>query len=325
MTYPSGWAVLPRLIVKRERWPGGYQARGVPLVYSGQEVVPDQPVFRLEPLKQAEQEKRDPQALLSSPVPYALPPQKQNIPAGLHGRVIGFTVRGGVVIESHAALCQGILGAGNQVAGVITMWQSPNDHSSKAIPPGAILVVPGSLTFGLMHQALNSGVVGVIASSIALRDLEGFLQTDYLQLLRARDIERAQSQLPPLTLLLTEGIGSAIMPTHVLNLLQQYQGSIGLLTGIRSLTQNLYPELIISIPQAEVEKDWQEVQPDTTLFQGVQVRICGGEHNGTVGRIDYFFSYEQVFSSSLRTRAVRLLLDDGSFIVVPATMIARIS
>lgn len=321
MTYPSGWAVLPRLIIKRERWPGGYQARGVPLVYSGQEVVPDQPVLRIEPLKQAKQEKRDPQTLLSSPVSDALPPQKQNIPAGLHGRVIGFTVRGGVVIESHAALCQGILGAGNQVAGVITMWQS---HSSQAIPPGAILVVPGSLTFGLMHQALNSGVVGVIASSIALRDLEGFLQTDYLQLLRARDIERAQSQLPPLTLLLTEGIGSAIMPTHVLNLLHQYQGSIGLLTGIRSLAQNLYPELIISIPQAEVEKDWQEVQPDTTLFQGAQVRICGGERNGTVGRIDCFFSYEQVFSSGLRTRAVRLLLDDGSFVVVPATMIARI-
>jgi hypothetical protein len=322
MTYPSGWAVLPRLIVKRERWPGGYQARGVPLVYSGQEVVPDQPVLSLQ---QAEQEKRYPHTLLSSPVSYALPPLNQNIPAGLHGRVIDFTARGGVIIESHVALCQGTLGAGNQVAGVITIWQPPSAHSPQTIPPGAILIVPRALTFGLMHQALNSGVVGVIASSIALRDLEGFLQTDYLQLVRTRDIERAQSQLPPLTLLLTEGIGSAIMPTHVLDLFQQYQGSIGLLTGIRSLAQNRYPELIISIPQAEVDNDWLEVQSDTTLFQGAQVRICGGEHNGTVGRIDYFFTYEQAFSSGLHTRAVRLLLDDGSFFVIPATMIERIS
>jgi hypothetical protein len=324
MTYPAGWAVIPRLIVRKERWPGGYQARGVPLVYRGQEVVPDQPVLRLESQPQNQQEKSDVAALRSSPAVYALPPQNQNIPAGLHGRVVDLTMRGGVVIESHAALVQGTLGAGNQVAGVLTMWSKSSDDSFQTIPPGAILVVPGPLTLALLHQALNSGVVGIVASSIALRDLEGFLQTDYLQLLRINESERAQSQLPPLTLLLTEGIGSATMPAHVLNLLNQYQGSIALLSGRRSLIRNLYPELIISVPLAEVEMDWQPVQPDTTLFQGAQVSVRGGEFNGTVGRIDYFFSYEQAFASGLRTRAVRLLLDDGSYFVVPAVMIERI-
>ena len=327
MTYPAGWGVIPRLIVRKERWPGGYQVKGIPLVYPGQEVVPDQPVLRIEPRYHTWQEKNDVSASLSSPAIYALPHQIQNIPAGLYGHVVDVSARGGVIIESHAALVQGTLGFGNQVAGVLTMWSSPGSYSSQTIPtipPGAILVVPGPLTFALLHQVLNSGVVGVVASSIALRDLEGFLQTDYLQLLRINEVEFAQSQLPPLTLLLTEGIGSTTMPTHVLNLLHQYQGSIALLSGVRSLTRKLYPELIISVPLAEVEKDWQVIKPDMTLFQGAQVRVRGGEFNGTVGRIDFFFSYEQPFDSGLRTRAVRLLLNDGAYFIVPTTMIERV-
>ncbi|GCE18024.1 hypothetical protein [Dictyobacter kobayashii] len=330
MTYPSGWSVLPRLIVKRERWPGGYHAKGIPLVYRGQEVVPDQPVLRLTTASEYDKQKErastklSPSGISSSP-DLLKSSIGQDIPAGLHGRVVGVTARGGVVIESHAALIQGILGAGKQAAGVLTMWQPRSPYSAQTIPPGAILVVPGPLTFGLLHQALNSGVVGVVASSIALRDLEGFLRTDYLQLLKISDLEQAQEQLPPLTLLLTEGIGSANMPVHTMNLLTHYQGTIGLLAGATSLTHNLFPELVISIPVAEIDKNWQVVQPDATLALGAQVRVCSGQHQGAIGIIDYFYSYEQTFTSGLRTRSVRLRLDDGSFYTVPITLIERIS
>ena len=36
------------MLIRRERWPGGYKTRGSALVYPGQEVQPDQPVIRLE-------------------------------------------------------------------------------------------------------------------------------------------------------------------------------------------------------------------------------------------------------------------------------------
>ncbi|WP_126595373.1 hypothetical protein [Dictyobacter aurantiacus] len=319
MVYPAGWSVLPRLIVKRERWPGGYRVRGVPLVYRGQEVVPDQPVLRLTASSRKIEQEGRAQGTPSSPG------LSSDIPAGLHGRVVGFTSRGGVVIESHAAVIQGALGAGKQVAGVLTMWQPHNQYAYvQAIPPGAILIVPGPLTFSLLHQALNSGVVGVIASSVALRDLEGFLRADYLHLLKLTALEQALEQLPPLTLMLTEGIGSSNMPVHTMNLLTHYQGSIGLLSGTTSLTHNYFPELVISIPLAEIDKEWQAVRPDSTLALGAQVRVCGGARNGAVGMIDYFYSYEQVFASGLRARAARLRLDDGSFSTVPLTLIERI-
>ncbi|GCE25826.1 hypothetical protein KDA_13100 [Dictyobacter alpinus] len=320
MAYPSGWPVIPRLIVKRERWPDGHSVRGIPLVYRSQEVVPDQPVLRISTNTNVSEHEKSPSSHASSKSTSEI-----DIPSGLHGRVIGFTPRNGVVIESHAVLLQGIVGAGRQVAGVLTMWRTPSNYVSQPIPPGAILVVPGQLSFALLHQALNSGVVGVVASSITLRDLEGFLRTDYLHLVKTSDSEQAQEQLPPLTILLTEGIGSATMPIHILNLLRQYQGSVALLSGALSLREGLSPELVISIPLSEIEKDWQAIQPDITLSLGSQVRISSGERTGTTGMVDYFFVYEQLFPSGIRARAVRLRLEDGSFEVVPLTMVERIS
>jgi hypothetical protein len=48
MTYPLGWSIIPQMLIRRERWPGGYTSRGTALVYPGQEVQADQPVIRLE-------------------------------------------------------------------------------------------------------------------------------------------------------------------------------------------------------------------------------------------------------------------------------------
>ncbi len=48
MAYIPGRSVIPQLLVRRERWAGGYKTRGIPLVYPGQSVQPDQPVIRLD-------------------------------------------------------------------------------------------------------------------------------------------------------------------------------------------------------------------------------------------------------------------------------------
>ncbi len=48
MTYPLGWSIIPHMLIRRERWPGGYKTRASALVYPGQAVQADQPVIRLE-------------------------------------------------------------------------------------------------------------------------------------------------------------------------------------------------------------------------------------------------------------------------------------
>lgn len=120
-------------------------------------------------------------------------------------------------------------------------------HRLSSLPPGAILVVSGPINFAFLHQAIASGAGGVIASSIVVRDLEGFLRTDIIQLLDFNDIEMAQTHLPPITLFLTEGLGTFDMPPDILNLFSHYQGAVVLLSGITSARRAIFPELLISL------------------------------------------------------------------------------
>lgn len=370
MTYPLGWSVVTQMLIHRERWPGGYRRKSTPLVYPGQEVQPDQPVMRLEKSDFAAEAGAMAElprlSLPSAPPPGAplgdaLPGARTNgqhmselIPAGMRGRVVDITKRGGVVIESRAAVVQGSLGTGNQVAGILTVWGvgtvgtpgevqrsafpsfaptasnrgpgagAQNQQGHQQIPPGAILVIPGPLNFAILRQAMSSGVAAVVASSISTRDLEGFLRTDLVSLVNSVDVELAQAHLPPMTLLLTEGLGTIAMPARTISLLSKYAGSIALISGATSIRQGLFPELIISLPLQEALQNWHPVRPDPSLALGAQVRVCGGSHEGTIGEINYLFTHQQMFASGVRTRAARLRLQDGSSLVVPVTLLERI-
>src|SRR5215469_4266071 len=301
MGYPLGWSVVTQTLVRRERWPGGLKAKGTALVFPGQEVLPDQPVIRIEmtqlvPEKTAAPHFSLPTAVVgtmdSSTAESATDPNEwrngETIPAGMRGRVVDITRRGGVVIESRAAVVQGAIGAGCQVAGILSLWQAPNaGYEQQHIPPGAILVIPGPLNFAMLRQALSSNVSGVVASSISTRDLEGFLRTDLVQLVDSMSSEMAQAHLPPITLLFTEGLGTIGMPARTIHLLSQYQGAIALLSGATSVRQGIFPELIISLPAGEAQQNWHPEHPDTALAMGAYVRICGGEYEGTIGEINY--------------------------------------
>src|SRR5216683_275443 len=305
MGSPLGWSVVTQTLVRRERWPGGLKAKWTALVYPGQEVQPDQPVMRMEMTQLVPEKTAAPGFSLRTAAGGAMDSSTANtgtdrwrsgetIPAGMRGRVADVTRRGGVVIESRAAVIQGAIGAGCQVAGVLTLWQAPNaGYGQQAIPPGAILAIPGPLNFAMLRQALSSNVCGVVASSISTRDLEGFLHTDLVELVDSMNSEVAQVHLPAITLL----------------------------SGATSVRQGIFPELIISLPAGEAQQNWYPVHPDPALAMGAYVRICGGEYEGTIGEINYLFTHQQIFASGIRARAARLQLEDGSRLVVPMTLI----
>jgi len=335
MTYPLGWSIIPQLLIRIERWPGGYKTRGSALVYPGQEVQANQPVIRLE--------KPDSQlaGLHATQKDIYSRIQQMNgiILAGIRGRVVEITRRGGVVIETRAAIIQGTIGAGNQVAGILTFWNSNyglrTSSSGPVNPPvgvtptlpistPTILVVPGPLNFAMLHLAMNMGVSGIVASSISSRDLEGFLGTNLIALINSMDIELANEPLPPLTLLLTEGLGTVAMPPRTINLLTRYQGSMALLSGMTFIRQSIYPELIISLPLQEIQQNWRPVQPNPTLIVGSQVRIRGGSYEGAIGEIIYLYNYMQTFASGVRARAARVRLADGRTLILPLFLLERI-
>src|SRR5260370_7394470 len=95
-------------------------------------------------------------------------------------------------------MIQGRIGVGNQVEGILTLWNSnytfqPSStgsantsiEASPSLPIAApkILVVPGPLNFAMLRQAMSTGVAGIVASIISSRDLEGFLCTNFIALI----------------------------------------------------------------------------------------------------------------------------------------------
>ena len=335
MTYAMNGSVIPYTRIQKERWPGGYGAKVVPLVYPGQEVLPDQPIMRVERDRIVDAVQAVPrlslpsvnanldlQATNTGQVGMENTSKVQTIPAGIHGRVVSITPRGGIIIETQAAIVYGAIGAGNQVAGKLTMWYtSSTGYAVQTIPPGAILVIPGPLNFSMLRQAQQSGVSGIIASSIAPHDLEGFLATDLVELLNDQNIEQMQARLPALTLLLTEGLGSLAMSARIMNLLSQYQGTLALLSGITSTRQGIFPELLISLPEKDIRPLRQSYPTQVALVPGVQVHVRGGHYNGAMGVIDYLFTHQQLFPSGIRTRAARLRLEDGSYAIIPLALL----
>src|SRR6516225_7802581 len=131
MTYPLGWSIIPQLLIQRERWPGGYKTRGNALVYPGQEVQPDQPVIRLET--------PDSQLAGHQTSQKDIHPRIQQmngmILSGMRGRVVKITSRGGVIIQTRAAIIQGTIGTGNQVVGNLTFWNSSYGFRPSRVGP----------------------------------------------------------------------------------------------------------------------------------------------------------------------------------------------
>lgn len=305
---PAG-SVVTHIEVQRERRFVGYKARSFPLVYAGQEVLPDQPVIRVELPRIPGQDQPGAPVL---------------VPAGLRGTVVKTTARGGVIIQTRAAFVSGTIGAGQQVVGFLTLWQ-PAQPRPAPIPAGAILVLPGQASFAILRQAVASGVAGIVAGSIDMRDFEGFLGLDVYNLLNALDVDSTQARLPSLTLLLTEGFGSRPMSSSAFQLLTRYQRAIALLSGITSTRYALYPELLISLPEVETrEGNWQPTTLDTRLRLGAHVRVLSGPDAGTTGYIDYFFIHQHHFLSGIQARAVRLRLADDTTLIVPIINIQRI-
>ena len=336
VSYPLGWSLATRIGVRRERWPGGYDVRCVPLVQAGTCVEPTSLVLRLE---RAETPRLLPAAPhLSLPampasadqvLPGAMGSRARAtsvaVASGLRGRVIAVTSRGGVVIEGLAAIVAGTLGVGRQIAGPLVIWRAPSSVERQAyIPAGAILVVPGPLNLAMLRQALNSGIAGIVASSISARDLETFLHTDLIDLVHCANPELLLSSLPPLTILLTEGLGAIAMPVRTINLLNKYQGVTALLAGATSLNAKIYPELVIPLSEADLREEADSSGPNTELRPGALVRVCSGNYEGAIGRINYLFSHQQRFPSGVRARAARIQLENGSLLVVPLPVLERI-
>jgi hypothetical protein len=308
MNYPLGWPVLPGITVRRER---RMERPGLPLVEPGQEVQPDQMIARVNPLGTA------------GSAPFA-PPRfgAQTLRAGLRGQVVDASARG-VTIEGLVAVVQGLIGVGEQVVGQLNILSKEALKVPVDMLPlnrGIILVVPGPLTPALLAHATRAEVVGLVASSMLVAELEAALGVDLTALLDGLPVPENHHPLP--TLLFTEGLGSRPMASSTLALLRQHGGDYALLSGATNPRRNQRPELLISLPAGAHPP---AVKADPRIINGALVRVSSGEYAGEIGQVVQTFQRPQRLPSGIHARAVYVRLERGLEVTFPIYNLERIA
>ncbi|HEY7351110.1 MAG TPA: hypothetical protein VH599_22565 [Ktedonobacterales bacterium] len=308
MNYPLGWPVIPGITVRRER---RMDRPGLTLVEVGQEVQADQTIARLNPVGTA------------GSAPFA--PHRfgaQTLRAGLRGQVLEANARG-VTIEGLVAVVQGLIGVGEQAVGELNILSKEALKVPADMIPltrGVILVAPGPLTRDLLEHATKAEVVGLVASSMAVADLEAALGLDLTALLDGLPVPESPRPLP--TLLFTEGLGSHPMASSTLALLRQHGGDYALLSGTTNPRRNRRPELLISLPPGARPP---AVKADPRIMNNAIVRVSSGEYAGEIGQVVQTFQRPQLLPSGVHARAVYVRLERGVKVTLPIYNLERIS
>jgi hypothetical protein len=180
--------------------------------------------------------------------------------------------------------------------------------------------VTGRLTKALLVQAAASGVVGLVASSMLVEELEEVLQVDLTALLDGVAIPESAHPLP--VLLFTEGLGARPMASPTLALLRQHGGDYALLSGTTDPRHNQRPELLISLP---AETRVPNIKADPRIILDALVRVSSGEFAGQIGQVVHVFQRPQRLPSGLHSPAVQVRLENGQALTLPIYNVERIA
>lgn len=291
MDFPLGWPVVPAANVRRHRLLAGATA----LVGVGDQVRPDQ-------------------AIAERPGSGG---ERVPVLAGLAGRVTQVVPGRALTIEGVATVIQGVFGLGLPTAGPLHFLPRGESLAVVPIPRGAIIVFPGRLPLTLLQRAAAGGACGIVAASVAARELEAFVRADLSAVLDGLAPEVTQL---PVTLLFTEGVGSFAMDPKIFQLLTQRAGDIALLQGFTDARQNIRPEVLLPLP---LGSGTAATPGDDSIIVGARARVIAGEWRGGRGEIIYLFARNQLTEAGLLVKAARIRLEDGSSPSVPLAFLER--
>ncbi len=250
------------------------------------------------------------------------PPIPVEVNAYVRGTVVEVLPEEGVVIETRAALLQGIFGVGGEVSGDLAMvTASPTDElTPDRLRPehrGRVVVGGAYVSFAALERARDLGVAAVVVG--------GFDDSDLRQLL-GRDLGVAITGSEELgfTLVLTEGFGRIRMSERAWRLLTAHEGHQASVSGATQIRAGvLRPEILIPLegdagapPAAESA---------TGLDVGSLVRVIRPPHFGRTGRVVELPTELEVLDTEARVRVLVVEFADAERAVIPRSNVEIIS
>ncbi|MEM2921698.1 MAG: hypothetical protein QXF26_05205 [Candidatus Bathyarchaeia archaeon] len=237
------------------------------------------------------------------------PPVPINRHAYISGKVSEVIPKMGVIIETPAAIVQGIFGIGGERHGELMVVCEPDEVLTEEYITrsceGKVIVGGCLVTADALRKAVREGVKGVIVGGIDREDLDRFLGYEV-------GVAVTGHEEIGLTCIITEGFGRMRIANRTYDLLKSLEGK---LASINGATQIIVPLEYESYPSIEVSKEEKSVVSGMT--PGMRVRIIRRPYFGVIGRIVSLPIELQTMESESKVRVVVVELEDGKRVTVP--------
>jgi hypothetical protein len=241
------------------------------------------------------------------------PPVPVEVKAYVDGTVIELVAGEGVVIETEAALIQGIFGLAGEVNATLVMIATAPDQTLEAnhltaAHAGQIVVGGARVTLAAMRRAMDLGVAAIVSGGFAYQDVRELLGYDV-------GVAITGTESLATTLVVTEGFGDIAMANATFALLQSFAGRTASVCGATQIRAGVIrPEVVVpTVADPTVADD----APPAGLAIGAPVRCIRAPHFGRLGTIAALPSPLHTMPSETKVRVLEVELIDGERIVVP--------
>jgi len=243
-------------------------------------------------------------------------PTPVNINAYISGKVVETIPRISVVIESTAAVVQGILGIGGERQGELMTVAAPDevlttDHIGNDCA-GKILVGGSLVTSEVLKKAADTHVSGIVVGGMRRCELTKFLGYEI-------GVAITGHENMPLTCIITEGFGKMNMAKHTFDLLKCLEGKKASMNGATQIRAGVIrPEVIVPMEDAKNAASNEEKESfEEGMNIGTRVRIIRRPHFGSIGKVMDLPIDLQLLETGSKVRVAVIELEGGERVVVP--------
>lgn len=241
------------------------------------------------------------------------PPQPVEVTAYIDGEVVEVMETEGVIVETRAALIQGIFGLGGEVnAPLVAVTDGPGDRLTESMLTeehrGKIVIGGGDISLEAMRHAIDLGIAGIVVGGFAYHDIRDLLGYDI-------GVAVTGTERLGLTLVITEGFGNIAMAAATFDLLAANAGRTASINGATQIRAGVIrPEVVIPEGQAAESQTNGQVHG---LAKGAPVRCIRAPYFGAIGTVAELPIELQTMPSETQVRVVEVALESGDTIVLP--------
>ncbi|MDQ3367506.1 MAG: hypothetical protein M3680_18960 [Myxococcota bacterium] len=244
------------------------------------------------------------------------PPKPVEVHAYVDGTVVEVIANEGVVIETRAALVQGIFGLGGErQARIVIGARDPSQVLEAAdlveAHRGCVVIGGGRATLAALRRAVELGVAAVVCGGFAYQDVRELLGYDV-------GVAVTGNEDLATTLVVTEGFGDIAMATVTFELFGALAGKLASVNGATQIRAGVIrPEVIVPEPDGSTV---ELASGAGGLEVGAPVRCIRAPYFGRIGRVARLPVELHTLPSETRVRVLEVQLGSETVTVPRANV-----